>query len=104
MRADWRCAPTRNITLNPIDRAQAGERLTVFQRVVEADGTPWLWAQSPRNQIGWARETSQGQTLVTKITPDLSGTSAPARRLNRRAKIRRPRRRRKTSSSPRATA
>jgi hypothetical protein len=65
----------RNIMLNPIDRAQAGERLTVFERVVEADGTPWLRAQSARNQIGWARETSQGQTLVTKITPDLSGAA-----------------------------
>jgi hypothetical protein len=67
--------PERNIMLNPIDRAQAGERLTVFERLVEADGTPWLHAQSARNQIGWARETSQGQLLVTKITPDLSGAA-----------------------------
>src|SRR5512143_177402 len=68
----------RNIMLNPVDRAQAGERLTVFERVVESDGTPWLRAQSARNQIGWARETSQGQTLVTKITPVLSGASTGA--------------------------
>ncbi len=69
--------PSRDITQNPIDRAQAGERLTVFQRVVETDGTPWLWAQSARNQIGWARETSQGQTLVTQVTPVISsGTGA----------------------------
>jgi hypothetical protein len=67
--------PSRDITQNPIDRAQAGERLTVFQRVVEADGTPWLWVQSPRNQYGWARETSQGQPLVIKVTTDLSGAS-----------------------------
>jgi hypothetical protein len=67
--------PGRDITQNPIDRAQAGERLTVFQRVVEADGTPWLWVQSPRNQYGWARETSQGQPLVVKVTTDLSGAS-----------------------------
>ena len=67
--------PARDITQIPIDRAQAGERLNVFQRVVESDGTPWLWAQSARNQIGWARETSQGQMLVTKITPDLSGST-----------------------------
>lgn len=65
----------RNIALNPIDRAQASERLTVFQRIVEADGTPWLWVQSSRNQYGWARETSQGQALVNKMTPDLSGAS-----------------------------
>lgn len=65
----------RSIGLNPIDRAQANERLTVFQRVVEADGTPWLWVQSSRNQYGWARETSQGQLLVNKITPDLSGAA-----------------------------
>jgi hypothetical protein len=75
----------RNIMLNPIDRAQAGERLTVFERIVEGD-TPWLRAQSARNQIGWARETSQGQTLVSKVTPDLSGaagtgaTPEPARK------------------------
>jgi hypothetical protein len=66
--------PERNIALNPIDRAQAGERLTVFERIVEGD-TAWLRAQSARNQIGWARETSQGQTLVTKVTPDLSGAA-----------------------------
>jgi hypothetical protein len=65
----------RSIALNPIDRAQANERLTVFQRIVETDGTPWLWVQSSRNQYGWARETSQGQLLVNKITPDLSGAS-----------------------------
>ena len=70
--------PARDITQNPIDRAQAGERLTVFQRVVETDGTPWLWAQSARNQIGWARETSQGQVLVTKVTQDLSGSGTGA--------------------------
>jgi hypothetical protein len=66
--------PSRDITQNPIDRAQAGERLTVFERIVEGN-TAWLRAQSARNQIGWARETSQGQMLVTKITPDLSGAS-----------------------------
>ena len=65
----------RDIALNPIDRAQANERLTVFQRVVEANGTPWLWVKSSRNQYGWAREMSQGQLLVNKITPDLSGAS-----------------------------
>ena len=81
--------PSRDINQPPIDRAQAGERLTVYQRVVEADGTPWLWAQSPRNQYGWARETSQGQPLVIKVTPEMSGDSTPASRLNRRAKIRR---------------
>ncbi len=67
--------PARDLTQNPIDRAQAGERLTVYERVVETDGTPWLWAQSARNQIGWARETSQGQTLVTPVTTDLSAAS-----------------------------
>ncbi|CAG0934667.1 hypothetical protein TFLX_03623 [Thermoflexales bacterium] len=66
--------PDRNLALNPIDRAQAGERLTVFERVIEGN-TPWLRAQSARNQIGWVRETSQGQLLVTKITPDLSGAA-----------------------------
>ena len=65
----------RSIALNPIDRAQANERLTVFQRVVEANGTPWLWVKSSRNQYGWARETSQGQMLINRITPDLSGAS-----------------------------
>lgn len=69
---------SRNILLNPIDRVQAGERMTVYQRVVESDGTPWLWVQSPRNQYGWARETSQGVALVSKVTPDLGGTSTGA--------------------------
>jgi hypothetical protein len=67
--------PARDLNQAPIDRAQANERLTVFRRVVEADATPWLWAQSPRNQYGWARETSQGQPLVVKVTPDLSGAA-----------------------------
>jgi hypothetical protein len=70
--------PARDIMQNPIDRAQAGERLTVYQRVVETDGTPWLWAQSARNQFGWARETSQGQLLVTRVTTDLSGNGTGA--------------------------
>jgi hypothetical protein len=65
----------RNLALNSIDRVQPGERLTVFQRVLEADGTPWLWVQSPRNQYGWARETSHGQMLVNRLTPDLSGAA-----------------------------
>ena len=67
----------RNLMLNPIDRVQPGERLTVYGRVEEG-GTPWLWVQSPRNQYGWARELSQGQALVSKITPDLSGDSTGA--------------------------
>ncbi len=68
----------RNIALNPIDRVQAGERMTVYQRLVEGDGTPWLWVQSPRNQYGWAREVSQGVTLVSKVTPDLGGAGTGA--------------------------
>ncbi len=67
----------RNVMLTPIDRVQPGERLTVYARVEEG-GTPWLWVQSPRNQYGWARETSQGQVLVSKVTPDLGGSSTGA--------------------------
>jgi uncharacterized protein YgiM (DUF1202 family) len=66
--------PGRDVMLEPLDRAQAGERLTVFERIVEGN-TPWLRAQSARNQIGWVRETSQGQMLVAKVTPDLSGAT-----------------------------
>ena len=69
----------RNVMLNPIDRAQAGERLIVYGRI-EDGGTPWLWVQSPRNQYGWVRETSQGQTLVSKVTPDLGGATTGATR------------------------
>ncbi len=65
----------RRLDLNPIDRVQPNERLTVFQRVLEADGTPWLWVQSPRNQYGWSRETSHDQMLVSRLTPDLSGAA-----------------------------
>ncbi|MBI5567636.1 MAG: C39 family peptidase, partial [Chloroflexi bacterium] len=67
----------RNVMLPPIDRVQPGERLTVYARVEEGT-TPWLWVQSPRNQYGWARETSQNQPLVTKVTPDLSGAGTGA--------------------------
>jgi hypothetical protein len=67
----------RNLLFNPIDRAQPGERLTVYGRVEEG-GTPWLWVQSPRNQYGWARETSQGQALVATVTLDLGGSSTGA--------------------------
>ncbi|HZY42786.1 MAG TPA: C39 family peptidase, partial [Anaerolineae bacterium] len=67
----------RNVMLNPIDRVQPTERLTVYGRVEEG-GTPWLWVQSPRNQYGWARETSQGQALVARVTPDLGGSSTGA--------------------------
>lgn len=63
----------RDLNLNPVDRVQPGERLTVFRRVVASDGTPWLWVQSPRNQYGWAREESQKQRLVTPVSVDLSG-------------------------------
>ncbi|MBP7686881.1 MAG: C39 family peptidase [Thermoflexales bacterium] len=67
----------RNVMLNPIDRAQPGERLTVYGRVEEG-GTPWLWVQTPRTQYGWARELSQGQALVGKVTPDLGGSGTGA--------------------------
>lgn len=66
----------RNLMLTPIDRVQPGERLTVFRRVVEANGTPWLWVQSPRMQYGWSREESQGQKLVSRTIVDLSGNGA----------------------------
>lgn len=67
----------RNVMLPPVDRVQPGERLTVYARIEEGT-TPWLWVQSPRNQYGWARETSQNQPLVAKITPDLSGAGTGA--------------------------
>lgn len=67
----------RNLLLPPIDRVQPGERLTVFQRIEEG-GTPWLWVQSPRNQYGWSRETSQGQALVNKVAPELGGATTGA--------------------------
>ena len=41
-----------------LDTAQIGERLVVYTRVQEADGTPWLWVKSPRGEYGWAREKS----------------------------------------------
>ncbi|HEY4722659.1 MAG TPA: C39 family peptidase [Anaerolineae bacterium] len=68
----------RNVMLDSIDRVQANENMTVFGRAVESDGTPWLWVQSPRNQYGWAREQSQGVTLVSRVTPDMSGNVSGA--------------------------
>jgi hypothetical protein len=95
--------PGRDITQTRIDRAQAGERLTVFQRVVEADGTPWLWVQSPRNQYGWARETLTGNPWSSRSRLISAAPRALALRLSRRAKFRRRRPILRISTSSRPT-
>lgn len=59
-----RVRDTRSIDAPTLDRVAIGERLTVYVRVVESDGTPWLWVKSPRGQYGWAREQSDGVMLV----------------------------------------
>ncbi len=54
----------RSIGAAVVDTLQIGQRLDVYYRVVESDGTPWLWIKSPNNKYGWAREKSGDVTLV----------------------------------------
>lgn len=42
-----------------------GGALTVYQRVTEVDGTPWLWVKPPTGDLGWAREKADGVVLVS---------------------------------------
>jgi len=57
----------RNTEAMPVDTAQIGERLDVYYRVIEADGTPWLWVKSLRGRYGWARERAEGVVLVAQM-------------------------------------
>lgn len=57
-----------------LDRAQVGERLVVYTRVEEADGTPWLWVKSPRGEYGWAREKSGEVILAGRVDAQAAAT------------------------------
>ncbi len=61
---------TRHIRAPLRERVPLGAQITVYQRVTEADGTPWLWVKAPDGAFGWARETADKVMLV--------GTTAPA--------------------------
>ena len=74
-----RVRDTRNIDSPELDKAVIGERLTVYVRATEADGTPWLWVQSPRGKYGWAREKSGSTVLVGGPQPvEAGGETTPA--------------------------
>ncbi len=47
-----------------LERIPIGEQLTVYNRVTEADGTPWLWVKSDGGNYGWVRERADGVTLI----------------------------------------
>jgi len=57
----------RDINLPALDRVKVGERLTVYGSLTQADGTVWLWVQSPRLHFGWAREKAGNVPLVRKV-------------------------------------
>lgn len=69
---------TRDIESPLRERIPIGGQLTVYQRVTEADGTPWLWVKTPANVFGWAREWADNVMLVGYSpaivpTPPISG-------------------------------
>ncbi len=64
-----RVRDTRDVSSPELDKAQIGERLVVYVRLMEGDGTPWLWVRSPRGKFGWSREQSGGVTLVGQSGP-----------------------------------
>jgi len=56
---------TRDINAPLKESVPIGAALVVYQRVTEADGTPWLWVKSPGGAFGWAREKADGVVLVS---------------------------------------
>ena len=65
-----RVRDAHDINSPQVDSAQIGERLTVYHRVTDADGTPWLWVKSPRGGYGWVREKANDVLLVAPIKPE----------------------------------
>jgi hypothetical protein len=60
---------SRDIDSEELDKARIGEPLVVYVRVVEEDGTPWLWVRSLRGLFGWSREKSGDVMLVGQPGP-----------------------------------
>jgi len=57
----------RDTTTTVVDSAAIGEALAVYERVVEANGTPWLRVRSPRGKEGWVREKDGETALVERM-------------------------------------
>jgi hypothetical protein len=55
---------TRDINSAMLERVAIGGQVTVYNRVTDASGTPWLWVKSPGGNYGWVREKADGVTLV----------------------------------------
>ncbi len=66
----------RDIEAPLCERIPIGGQLTVYQRVMEADGTPWLWVKSSAGTFGWVREWAENVMLVGYSTP-VGPTPAP---------------------------
>src|SRR5512135_26498 len=63
----WSVREQRNVNAPPIDRIAIGEHAVIYNKYSETDNTTWLFVQSPRSKLGWARESSGSLTLVRKI-------------------------------------
>ncbi len=60
--------PRCDVFLAPLGRATIGERLVVYSRNREIDGSIWLAVQSSRLQFGWVREQVDGTALVRVVS------------------------------------
>jgi hypothetical protein len=69
--------PRQDIFLPPLSRAAIGERLAVYSRNLEVDGSIWLAVQSSRLEFGWVREQVDGTALVKTVSTRREGVAAP---------------------------
>jgi hypothetical protein len=67
----------RNIDATVLDLLQIGQQFDVYYRVVESDGTPWLWSKSPNNRYGWVREKLGDVILVAEVSQPPTGDVRP---------------------------
>jgi hypothetical protein len=70
--------PRRDIFIPPLGRAAIGERLAVYSRNLEIDGSAWLAVQSSRFEFGWVREQVDGTALVRTVRTRCEGVAIPS--------------------------